>query len=283
MNTREINPAPARCIKDIDWAGIWHRQMAEATFSGKGADFWDNWARSLPAKTEHSGYVEELLSRLDLTPQFSVLDVGAGTGALAIPMAQKAHSVTALDQSPAMLKSIMQKAAAEGIRNITTLNLDWNSARVNADFQKHDVVVVSRSLPSGDDIRKSLRSINDAANHSCYITWKANGHDDLEYELSRQLGIKYAPFPEHAVLYNLLCSMDIPANIELFQTNGTRQYISLEDAYIQVIRSHPVDAAERIRIMSFLADRLNYRDGSYYQPKNTTWALIWWKKINAPR
>ncbi len=43
-----------------------------------------------------------------------VLEVGAGTGRLALPLARAGHAVTALDPSPAMLAIARRRAAAEG-------------------------------------------------------------------------------------------------------------------------------------------------------------------------
>lgn len=280
---REINPggegliSPGK-LSDIDWAGMWHRQMDAATFRGQGAAFWDNWVRSLPAKAEHSGYVGELMSRLRLSQGYSVLDVGAGTGALSIPIARRVARVTALDQSPAMLVKIMDDARNAGLSNIVTLHLDWNKAKVGEDFPRHDVVLVSRSLPTGENIADSLRSIDAAAEHLCYVTWKANGYDELEAELSTLLGIAYVPFPDYAVIYNLLLSLGIHANVELFKTNGRRRYASIEEAYVQIVRSQPIDGALKNKIMDFLYRRLEHKNGGYYQQKNSLWALIWWDK-----
>jgi SAM-dependent methyltransferase len=270
--------AVARSIQDIDWARIWHRQMDEATFRGQGAGFWDNWARALPVKTKHSGYVEQVMSRLRLGPDDSVLDVGAGTGALAIPLAKKVRHVTALDQSTVMLEMTLKSALLEGLHNLTTLNLDWTRAEAGRDFKQHDVVVVSRSLPSGEDIRQSIRLIDAAAGRYCYITWKADGHDDLEAELSELLGIPYVSFPGHIVIYNLLHSMGIYANIELFATEGCRRYESLEEAYIQIIRSYPLEESRKAAVMDFLAGHLKFEKRVYSRPKNALWALIWWGK-----
>ena len=265
-------------LSDIDWAHMWHQQMDEATFRGNGASFWDNWARSLPLKTEHSGYVEELISRLELTPDDTLLDVGAGTGALSIPLARLVRQVTSLDQSPAMLDHIMNGANRNGLANITPLHLDWAQIQVGRDFPQHDIVLVSRSLPSNKGITHNLRSIDAAAKRLCYITWKASGYDEIESELSTMLNIPYTPSPDYAVLYNLLLSMGIHANVELFRTSGRRRYNSIPEAYIQIVRSYPAGETEQRAIIEFLEHRLTYSDGYYYQQKNSLWSLIWWDK-----
>ncbi len=271
-------PAVSDGLEDIDWAGLWHRQMDNASFRGQGADFWDKWGRTLPNKKEHSGYVEELMSRLRLKAEDSVLDVGSGTGAITIPMAKRVRSVTALDHSPVLLDIVSKNAAAEGLTNIQTLNLDWTKARIGADFQKHDVVVVSRSLPASNDVTKSLKMIDAAARRSCYVTWKARSYDEFEDKLSRMLNILYLPFPEHIVLYNLLHSIGISAEVDIFKTGGFRRYETLEEASLQIIRSQPVEQSQKQKILNLLADHFEYRNGAYYQPKNALWALMHWDK-----
>jgi len=64
---------------------------------GDGGDDLDFW---LPFVAEHGG---------------PVLEVGAGTGRIALPLARAGHAVTALDPSPAMLAIARGRAAAEGL------------------------------------------------------------------------------------------------------------------------------------------------------------------------
>jgi len=61
---------------------------------GADLDFW------LPFAAEHGG---------------PLLEVGAGTGRIALPLARAGHAVTALDPSPAMLALARERAAAEGL------------------------------------------------------------------------------------------------------------------------------------------------------------------------
>ncbi len=61
---------------------------------GEDLDFW------LPFAAEHGG---------------PILEVGAGTGRIALLLARAGHAVTALDPSPAMLTHARQRADAEGL------------------------------------------------------------------------------------------------------------------------------------------------------------------------
>ncbi len=64
---------------------------------GEGGDDLDFW---LPFVAEHGG---------------PVLEVGAGTGRIALPLARAGHAVTALDPSPAMLAIARERASMEGL------------------------------------------------------------------------------------------------------------------------------------------------------------------------
>lgn len=261
------------------WAHLWHERMESATFKGNGATFWDNWAKSLPPKAEHSSYVEEVLSRLKLTPDDSLLDVGAGTGALAIPLARRVQWVTALDQSPYMLEIILRKASNEGLSNLATLNADWTQVQVGKDINPHDIVLVSRSLPAGKNIIATLEAICAAARRACYITWKANSYDELEADLCKVMGLEYHPLPDYIILYNLLYGMGIHANVDLFKTSEKRVFRSLDEAYIQIVRSDlSHDESAKRQAMAFLDARLRSKDGSYCERRNVSWVLISWRK-----
>jgi len=254
----------------------WHQNMAAASFKGQGAAFWDTWVHSLPPKQDHSGYVEEVLHRINCSQDDTVLDIGAGTGVLSLPLAKCARQVTALDHSHAMLETIAHSAATERLNNIKLLHLDWTKAKLGIDFDQHDIVIASRSLPADNDILRCLDLINRTARRTCYITWKANGHNPLEEALCTRLNIPYHPFPDYTVLCDIITSLGIMPSVEIFSIGGKRIYGNLEQAYIQIVRGRTTDEAEKQLSLEFLAANLECEDGLYTQPLETNWALISW-------
>src|ERR1700749_243736 len=63
-----------------------------------------------------------LLARLNLTGGESVLEIGPGTGALTVPLAEGVGEhgrVVAVDISEPMLSAARQKIAERGLRNVT--------------------------------------------------------------------------------------------------------------------------------------------------------------------
>ena len=94
-------------------------------------DHWDTAAQHYE-KTAHpftARYAEAALSRVDLRPGARVLDVAAGTGALALAAAQAGAQVLATDFSPGMVARI----AAAGLPNLETKVMDGQALTLPDD------------------------------------------------------------------------------------------------------------------------------------------------------
>src|SRR5882757_7830767 len=91
--------------------------------------------------------VEAVIARAVLAPGENVLDLGTGTGAVALRAAAlvgpRGH-VAAVDISPEMLALAKQRADALGLDNVTLL--EGSAERIPADDDAFDVVLASLSL-----------------------------------------------------------------------------------------------------------------------------------------
>lgn len=78
---------------------------------------WDRIASGYDATNTPSqmGIAEESLGRADVGPGTRLLDVAAGSGALAIPAARRGARVLAVDLSPVMLGLLEARARGEGL------------------------------------------------------------------------------------------------------------------------------------------------------------------------
>src|SRR5215212_10034868 len=84
--------------------------------------YWDVDAATYNLSPEHFPHTKaqeaawsSALYRLLPPPPAHVLDVGAGTGALSLPLARLGYQVTALDLSPRMLERLRSRAVDEGL------------------------------------------------------------------------------------------------------------------------------------------------------------------------
>jgi SAM-dependent methyltransferase len=76
------------------------------------------------------------------------LDVGAGFGALSLPLARRLEAVTALEPSAAMASALRAAAASSGLAHVTVIEAAWGVAPV----RPHDLVICAHvgGLLDGD-------------------------------------------------------------------------------------------------------------------------------------
>lgn len=109
-------------------------------------EFWDERAADFAAKAhseEASKESEEFLNRFVWNKNETVLDVAAGPGTFAVPLAKKVASVTATDFSQAMLDQLKIKAQSENITNVKTIQGCWLEMK---QPEIHDTVLCLNSL-----------------------------------------------------------------------------------------------------------------------------------------
>jgi SAM-dependent methyltransferase len=75
----------------------------------------------------HSGYPGEVLAKISsfISTQSTLLDIGAGTGAFAVPLSRKTSKTFAVDPSAYQLQILSEKARQEGLTNIITIEKEW--------------------------------------------------------------------------------------------------------------------------------------------------------------
>lgn len=106
--------------------------------------FWEQYAPHYDARSAPPGSYDRVLEALCalVQPDDTVLDIGAGTGRFAVPLARRVRQVTALDHAPAMLQILSAKLRAQGLTNVVCQLAEWEQARV----APHDVVLAAWSL-----------------------------------------------------------------------------------------------------------------------------------------
>ncbi len=94
--------------------------------------FWDRIAESYAAKPvdDPAAFERKIaITRDRMTPDSVVLDVGCGTGSLALRLADAGQAVHGLDISAEMIRIAEGKAAAQGIENVR-----FHTGPFDADF-----------------------------------------------------------------------------------------------------------------------------------------------------
>lgn len=95
--------------------------------------------------------------------QLDVLDLGGGTGGVAVPLAEDGHRVTVVDPSPDALAALARRAREAGVHdNLTSIQGDGDSLASVLAAHRFDLVCCHGVLEFVDDPAATLRAISDA-------------------------------------------------------------------------------------------------------------------------
>ncbi|MBW1988473.1 MAG: ribosomal RNA small subunit methyltransferase A [Deltaproteobacteria bacterium] len=89
---------------------------------------------------------EMLADRMEITGEDTVLEIGAGLGALTFPMASRAKFVHAVETDGRLCPILQEQAAALGLSNVAVVCKDILSTRLS-DFSEGEPLVVAGNLP----------------------------------------------------------------------------------------------------------------------------------------
>jgi SAM-dependent methyltransferase len=263
---------------EINWSEVWGRQMQAASFRQLGKTWEERagvWQHAL-SQVNRGDFAEQLLRRIHLEPDWTVLDVGCGNGLLSLPLAERAQRVTALDQAPAMIELTRRNAEAAGVDNVDTIVADWVEVEVGRDVQPHDIVVSSRSLLMLD-LDRFLNNLDLAGSQRCYVAWWTGENTDVDEAVAEVLGEAYQPQPSYIVAYNALYDLGIRADVEIYAVEDVRQYASLDAGAASLARTRIVDQPTTDRLKERFGGRFSFEDGRYWWRISSTWALMSWQ------
>jgi SAM-dependent methyltransferase len=174
-------------------------------------------------------------------PDLTLLDVGAGAGRYALPLAPQVRHLIAVDPSDAMLAQLRSAAAAAGIENITVVPARWEEADVPAA----DLVVCAHVVYPIREVDVFLARLAGHARRAAFVYMRVGQVDDWVRDAWLAVhGFPRLPHPDYRLLQEVLAELKIPARLELVGFTNEVRYQDLEEAW------------------SDLAHRLAVREGS---------------------
>lgn len=292
---------------DIDWAECFRAQAESADKAPAGSEesrqMWDAKAPSFARKPQRSDYINQLIGLLALKPGETVFDMGCGSGTLAVPLAQRGHTVCAVDFSRGMLDELREAAKAAGVTvregdsseaNANPLSLAASGAGSIAAFQRSwqqswddlpraSVAVASRSLVTAD-LADAVRKLEAHATSRVVITVGAGDLPYRDHHILAAMGRtgEAAMDPLQLVtIVNYLFEIGRLPRVDYITFPGVWHRATREELEEAIRRSHePQNDAEERALSAYLEQHVilneDQRRFELDYPRTDRWAYVEW-------
>jgi SAM-dependent methyltransferase len=259
--------SPGRTRKDRDPAAIWDKRAA---------------AYQRVTRDEHEA-TERDLGFIEVRPDDTVLDMGAGTGRLAVPIAGRVAHVTALDPSGGMLGILRERMERKGQSNYSCVQMRWEDVEIGRDIEPHDVVIAAFSL-GFYDLLAALDKLDRAAKRIVYLFWHAGewrGPEEmvLYRTVFGEEGARQKGYPDYIYPVNILHDAGIYAHVSIYPALWESSYESVDEAVQNWVTMHYPDIQDRSPVTEFFSRVLRPdASGRLVHSAVRPTAVIWWTK-----
>jgi SAM-dependent methyltransferase len=232
-------------------------------------------------------YTLNQLNCFETTKKDTVLDIGCGPGRISVPMAQRAKSVTSLDQSGKMLAHCQRNAREAGVKNLKPLQLDWNDAVLGKNLEQHDIVIASRSVGMND-----IAKISSFARKFVVVIAWANAPNiptiisDLFEGVGEGRRFPMMPINRglgYNVSYNTIYDAGYDPNIRIVVDGFTRDFRTKNDAYEDLWQLQETGITDPTTVFKKNADKwlTRNKEGGITFRRETRSFVIWWEPKKA--
>jgi SAM-dependent methyltransferase len=275
-------------VAGVDWVRRWEQMVAAREeqwerlgLGRRGGDFWTsraaNFARFSRGVRRDDPVLERVRAQLPASDG-RVLDVGAGTGRYAVPLAELGARVQAVEPNAAMAALLGEEARAHRV-SVAIEQGEWPAAEPLVGSA--DVVLCAHVVYPIADIVPFLRALDRAARCAVVMVARLGQVDDaLAHVFEAVHGEPRLPMPSLPDLYLLLLQLGFPVSTTLHPFE-TRWAFADADAAV-------ADAAGRLGVApdspswsameSAVRSRLVPRgDEVLLAPAQAYQGVLWWE------
>jgi SAM-dependent methyltransferase len=245
------------------------------------APWGEQWARWYTEGLRHSDYAKKVVGVIEPIVQgcSSLLDVGAGCGALCIPLARAFDEIVALDASLAMLDELNKAAQSANVRNIKTRVSIWEKAE--AQIGGFDVVLCAHVPGMFSEPGRHIPQLERHAKRFVFLLLGTpkNANRFFFRELWPLVrGESFPEKPDYFAVYDSLYRMGIFANIRLVDYDFDQPFKDINEALLFWKDHMRLSDDSRDGVLrDFLSDRLEPSDGLLWARVAKQSAIIWWQ------
>lgn len=223
----------------VDFGELWRRESAIRR-PPDDASAWDERARDAVTKYGPGEYSEEFLRRAALLPGETVLDMGCGAGALAVPCAQRGHDVLAADFSPVMLARCAAAVPPDAPGTVDTKLLAWDDDwdAVGIAPRSFDVALASRSIATAD-MKAAIAKLSRTARRKVCVTVVSGLSPRVSRPLFGDLGLTCRGHQDAAFVFAIACQLGFEPEVSFIRSERTDRFSTREAAladYVKMLR-----------------------------------------------
>jgi SAM-dependent methyltransferase len=279
---------------DIDWNLEWKLRM-EKNEAQKGAgcpSYWDTRESALKfyeSSFENDGErVNWIVDNIPHSSNSRILDVGAGPGTIAVPLAARAAEVTAVEPSSAMAGVLREKIAENRIENIRVVEKLWEEVEQESDLNPpYDTVFASFSLGM-HDLWSAVEKMNSVCRGRVVLFHFAgdNSWEPMMRELWPVMhGEEYSQGPKANIIFNLLYSKGIYPDVVSAPNRYRLDFKSVDDAVREFSKRFNAKTEEHYEILNnYFSENLEQspETGEYFMDMSSRKMCISWESPENP-
>ena len=210
-------------VAGIDWAKRWRdtvRGPGEKSTQQEASGYWDRRARSYARITRHR--FDDFLRVVEpyLGPRKTLIDVGAGAGRHAVPLAERVEWVTSVEPSEGM------RAQIPHVDNMTVIASTWQDAEV----APADIVICCHVLYGIDEPIPFITKLQASARERVFIMLRQGPLPHPATQLRQSLAVPNVPVPQFSDLFMLLTQMGIAPDITFIRYPVVNHYVDMDEA-----------------------------------------------------
>lgn len=248
----------------------------------RSADGWRQHADRFRAVNQAMAGREEPFVRFLtpwLGPDVSVIDVGAGGGRFAAPLAERVREVVAVEPSAGM-REVLAEAVA-GKANVHIVPRPWPDAL--ADVQPADLVVCANVAYDVPDLAPFIQALDQATRHRAALFLTLAHPIGAIAPLWRQFrGWTVPNGPTYLDAAAVAFHLGLPVNVTLVPVQPTLVFPGWDAAlalYRQRLGLRP-DPRRDAELRAALAPMMEEQAGQLVvRPRERHAAVIWWEKV----
>jgi len=281
----------------VAWRGFWLEAKARSPANRRerqrrSAEV-ESWNIRAPSYAEHSESQAsqarrgEILSWLTAAGAFQadsrVLDIGAGPGNYAIPMAGKVEQVTAVEPARGMTAILERRLETEGVGNIRVVLKTWEQIDLEAEGWRGAFDLVFASMSPGVSNPDMLEKMIAASRSLCYLSgWSGDRWGRWGLAQARLwpllFGERLGDYPSDILYaFGMLYALGFRPELRFIQPRvhlEMEPQRAAEELAAHFSRYLDVDRGVRRTIRSYVRD--NSRTGTFVQEYTTCQGFMLW-------